>query len=175
MTTTLRRSIAGFAAIAAGLLLAQTTSLRAAIAPAENLLPADTLAFFTVPDTAAFRAACQTAPQMMFWNDAAMRPFHDKFMAKFNEKFVAPLEKDLGLKVADFLALPQGQFTLAVTVNGSTGHDDIPPGLILLLDAKDKSSALKTNLAALTKKWADAGRKLRTERPRLHGRAAEQQ
>jgi hypothetical protein len=105
----------------------------------------------------------------MFWNDAAMKPFHDKLMAKFNEKFVAPLERDLGLKVADFLALPQGQFTLAVTVNGSTGHDDVPPGLILLLDAKDKGELLKTNLAALTKKWADAGRKLRTEK--IHGLA----
>jgi hypothetical protein len=155
------------AAFAATLTFA--TSIHASIAPAENLLPADTLAFFTVPDTAAFRAACKTSPQIMFWNDAAMRPFHDKLMAKFNEKFVAPLEQDLGLKVADFLALPQGQFTLAVTVNGSSGHDDVPPGLILLLDAKDKSSALKTNLAALTKKWADAGRKLRTES--IHGLA----
>jgi hypothetical protein len=167
MITTLRRSITCLAAIATGILLAQSTPLRAAITPAENLLPADTLAFFTVPDTAAFRAACQTSPQIMFWNDAAMKPFHDKLVAKFNEKFVAPLEKDLGLKVADFLALPQGQFTLAVTVNGSTGHDDVPPGLILLLDAKDKGDLLKTNLAALTKKWADAGRKLRTEN--LHG------
>ena len=155
------------AAFAASLTFA--TPLRAAIAPAENLLPADTLAFFTVPDTTAFRAACKTSPQVMFWNDAAMKPFHDKFMAKFNEKFVAPLEKDLGLKVADFLALPQGQLTLAVTVNGSNGHDDVPPGLLLLLDAKAKSSQLKTNLAALTKKWADAGRKLRTEK--IHGLA----
>jgi hypothetical protein len=147
--------------------LTGATLLRAAIPPAENLLPADTLAFFTVPDYNAFRAASKASPQMMFWNDPAMRPFHDKFMARFNEKFVAPLEKDLGLKVADFLALPQGQFTLAVTVNGSNGHDDVPPGLLLLLDAKGKSSALKTNLAALTKKWADAGRVLRTEK--IHG------
>jgi hypothetical protein len=98
-----------------------------------------------------------------------MRPFHDKFMGKFNEKFVTPLEQDLGLKVADFLALPQGQFTLAVTVNGSNGHDDIPAGVLLLLDAKDKSDLLKTNLAALTKKWTDAGRALRTET--IHGLA----
>ena len=153
----------------AAIFLTSATLLSAAIAPAENLLPADTLAFFTVPDTTAFRAACKTSPQVMFWNDMAMKPFHDKFMAKFNEKVIAPFEKNLGLKVADFFALPQGQLTLAVTVNGSTGHDDIPPGLLLLLDAKDKSSQLKTNLAALTKKWADAGRKLRTEK--IHGLA----
>ena len=149
------------------LFLTSTPLLPAAIAPAENLLPADTLAFFTVPDGNAFRAACKTSPQIMFWNDDAMKPFHDKFMGKFNERFVAPLEKDLGLKVADFLALPQGQFTLALTVNGSNGHDDIPPGLILLLDARDKSALLTTNLAALTKKWSAAGRALRTET--IHG------
>jgi hypothetical protein len=154
---------------AATVFLTTATLLHAAIAPAENLLPADTLAFFTVPNYAAFRASSQDAPLSRLWNDPAMKPFHDKFMAKWNETYIAPLEKDLGLKVADFLALPQGQLTFAVTVNGSNGHDDTPPGLLLLLDAKDKSSALKTNLAALTKKWTDAGRKLRTET--IHGLA----
>ncbi len=148
----------------ATLFLATTNLLHAAIAPAENLLPADTLAFFTVPDCAGLRAAAKTSPQMMFWNDPTMKAFHDKFMAKLTEKFLAPLEKDLSLKVADFLALPQGQFTLAVTVNGSNGHDDIPPGIVALLDAREKSSQLKTNLAALVKKWTDAGRTLRTEK-----------
>jgi hypothetical protein len=148
----------------AGVLFATALSLPAAIAPAENLLPADTLAFFTIPDTAALRAAGKTSPQMLCWNDPAMKPFHDKFMAKFNEKLVAPVERDLGVKVADFLNLPQGQITFAVTANGSNGHDDVPEGLLLLVDAKDKSGILKTNLAALTKKWTDAGRALRTEK-----------
>ncbi len=150
-----------FAVFTASFALA--ASARAAIAPAENLLPADTLAFITVPDCAALRASTKTSPQLMFWNDPAMKPFHDKFMAKFNEKFIASFEKDLGLKVDDFLALPQGQLTLGATVNGSNGHDDVPPGVVLLLDAKGKSDLLKTNLAALVKKWTDAGRTLRTE------------
>lgn len=151
---------------AAALLLASASLLRAAIAPAENLLPADTLAFFTVPDCNALRTSSKTSPQVMFWNDPAMKPFHDKFMAKLSEKFIAPIEQDLGIKVADFLSLPQGQFTLGVTVNGSDGHNDVPPGLVLLLDAKGQSDILKTNLATLTKKWTDAGRALRTEKIR---------
>ena len=153
----------GLCISAAAVFVAASFSLCAAIPPAENLLPADTLAFFTVPDCNALRTISKTSPQMMFWNDTAMKPFHDKFMGKFNEKFLAPLEKDLNLKVDDFLALPQGQFTLAATVNGSNGHDDVPPGIVLLLDAKDKSDSLKTQLAALVKKWTDAGRTLRTE------------
>ncbi len=155
------------AVIVAGFLFVQsTTFVRAAIAPAENLLPADTIAFFSVPDCAVFRTVAKTSPQLMCWNDPAMKPFHDKFMGKLTEKFIAPLEKDLGLKVDDFADLPQGQFTVAVTVNGSNGHDDIPPGLLLLLDAKDKSAQLKTNLAALTKKMTDNGRTLRSEKIR---------
>src|SRR6516225_1688032 len=120
-----------------GIFLGTAAALRAAIAPAENLLPSDTLAFVTVPDCNAFRAAAKTSPQMMFWNDPAMKPFHDKFMAKLTEKFIAPLEKDLGIKVDDFLSPLQGQFTVGLTANGSNDHDEVPPGLILLLDAKN--------------------------------------
>ncbi len=135
--------------------------------PAENLLPADTLAFFAVPDCAAASAAAKASPGWMFWDDQSMKPFHDKFMSKWNAQFVAPLEHDLGLKVSDFLNLPQGQFTVAITANGSNGHDDIPPGFLLLLDAGTHADSLKANLAALTRKWNDAGRALRTET--LHG------
>ena len=88
-------------------------SLRAAIPPAENLLPADTLFVVTAPDCAALRSAMNQSPQWLLWSDPAMKPFHDKFMAKWNESLVAPVEKDLGVKLADFTDLPQGQFTLA--------------------------------------------------------------
>lgn len=144
-----------------------TLRLPAAIPPAEQLLPADTLAFLAVPDCAAARAAAKSSPNWMFWGDQSMRPFRDKLVGKWNDQFIAPLERDLGIKMADFTDLPQGQFTLAMTVNGSNGHNDIPPGLLLLLDARDKSDALKTNLAALVKRWSDAGRALRTES--IHG------
>lgn len=150
----------------ASVFLTTTGLLHAAIAPAENLLPADTVAFFTVPDCNALRAASKVSPQLMFWNDPAMKAFREKFMAKLTEQYLAPLEKDLGLKVEDFANLPQGQFTLAANMNGSNGHDDIPPGIVLLLDAKDKSAQLKTNLTALIKKMTDNGRTLRTEKIR---------
>ena len=154
-----------FAAIV--IFLATAGLVHAAIPPAENLLPADTFVFFTIPDCDALRAASKVSPQLMFWNDPAMQPFRDKFMGKLTEQYIAPLERNLGVKVADFVDLPQGQVTVGVTVNGSNGHDDAPPGLVLLLDAKDKSDLLKKNLADLTKKWTDAGRPLRTQM--IHG------
>ena len=145
-------------------LLTITFSTRAAIPPAENLLPSDTLFLLTAPDCTAFRAALHQSPQWLLWSDPAMKPFHDSFIAKWRESFVAPLERDLGVKLADFVDLPQGQFTFAVTQNGWTGgDDDKTPGILLLLDARDKSNLLKTNLAALQQKWTDAGKPVRTE------------
>ena len=144
-------------------LLTLATPVRAAIPPAENLLPSDTLLLITVPDFSTLRAASKQSPQWLFWKDAAMKPFHDKFMARWNEKLVAPLERDLGVKFSDFTDLPQGQLTFAVTQNGWTGGDSPSPGVLLLLDARGKSDLLKTNLAALRKKWTDAGKPMHNE------------
>ena len=160
MTTKILRPVF-LAAFAASLTF--TNSLRAAIPPAENLLPSDTLFFLTIPDCAALRTAAHQSPQWQFWSDPAMRPFHDKFNAKFEQTLVAPLEQALGLKMSDFADLPQGQFTFAVTQNGWTGSDDPSPGVVLLLDAGDKSNLLKTNLDALKKKWTADGKPIRTE------------
>jgi hypothetical protein len=137
--------------------------LCAAIPPAENLLPADTLFVVTAPDCAGLRTALHQSPQVLLWNDPAMKPFHDKLMDKWNETLIAPLERDLGLALADFTELPQGQFTFAVTQNGWSGAGDPLPGLVLLLDAKDKGDLLKTNLATLQRKWTDGGKSIRTE------------
>ena len=144
-------------------LLTLATPVRAAIPPAENLVPSDTLLLITVPDFSTLRAVGKQSPQWLFWNDPAMKPFHDKFMARWNEKIVAPLERDLGVKFSNFTDLPQGQLTFAVTQNGWTGGDDPMPGVLLLLDARGKSDVLKTNLAALRKKWTDAGKPMRNE------------
>ncbi|HUB86716.1 MAG TPA: hypothetical protein VMB22_02410 [Verrucomicrobiae bacterium] len=143
--------------------LAFATGLRAAIPPAENLLPADTLFFFTAPDCTAWRAVANQSPQWLMWNDPAMKPFRDKFFAQWDASVVGPLERDLGVKLSDFDDLPQGQFTFAVTQDGWDGISDKSPGIILLLDAKDKSGVLATNLATLRQKWADDGRAIHTE------------
>ena len=146
------------------LALVFTSSIRAAIPPADRLLPADTLLVLAIPDCAGLRAAAHQSPFWLFWNDPAMEPLRKKFTAKFNESVVASLEQNLGVKLADFEDLPQGQFTFAVTQNGWTGGDDTrQPGVLLLLDAGNKSDVLKTNLTALLKKWTDGGKPIHTE------------
>jgi hypothetical protein len=157
-----------FRPIFAAAFLTIAAPIFAAIPPAENLLPSDTLLVVTAPDCTALRAALVQSPRWQLWNDAQMKPFRDNFIGKWNDQFAAPLERDLGVKLADFKDLPQGQITFAVTQNGWNGiDDDKTPGILLLLDAKDKSDLLKTNLAALEKKWTEAGKPIRTET--IHG------
>src|SRR5436309_2296468 len=97
-----------------GLALLAAGVARAAIPPAEKILPSDTLFVLTIPDCAKMRTIYEKSPQSRFWNDAAMKPFRDKFIAQLKEQFIAPLERDLGVKFDDYSALPQGQLTLAI-------------------------------------------------------------
>jgi hypothetical protein len=153
--------------LAAFLGLTAAATAWAAIPPVENLLPADALFVLAAPDCTALRAAGHQSPQWLFWNDPAMKPFRDKFVAKWDEEFVAPLERDLGVKLGYFAGLPQGQAALALTQNGWNGSNDVNPGVLLLLDTRNQSDVLKTNLAGLRKKWLAAGKPLQTET--LHG------
>ncbi len=140
-------------------------SLFAAVPPAEKLLPPDTLLVLSTPDWTKLREVYNKSPQAQFWNDPAMKPFREKFMAKWNEEVVASLERDLGVNFDDYSALLQGQLTLAVTQEGWQGRakDDGEPAILFLLDTKDKSDLLKKNLADLRKKWNEAGKPIRTE------------
>ena len=153
-------------AILAALLFARGAN--AAIPPAEQLLPVDTLLAFSAPDWGQLRTAYQKSAPTQLWNDAAMKPFRDKFVAKWTEEFVQPLERDLGVKFDDYSALLQGQFTFAVTQDAwqGTEKNDGGPAFLLLLDARDKGDLLKTNLAELRKKWSDAGKPIRSEKIR---------
>jgi hypothetical protein len=137
-----------------------------AVLPPEKLLPDDTLAVFTIPDFAKATAIYQASPQAQFWSDPALKPFKDKLMDKVKSEFVTPMEHDLGIHFDDYTSLPQGQLTLAVTQNGWQGKEDKLPALLFLLDTKDKSDKLKSNLTDLKKKWVDAGKTVKTEKIR---------
>src|SRR2546423_15591994 len=138
----------------------------AAVPSPEKLLPDETLGLITVPDCAKARAAYDANASSQLWRDPALRPFKDKLVNKINDEFIKPLERDLGVKFEDYRRLAQGQLTFAVLGNGWQGKEDPLPAWLLLIDAKDKSSQLKTNLADLRKKWADAGKKLKVEKIR---------
>lgn len=134
----------------------------AAVPPAERVLPADTLLMLSAPDLAKLWSISEKLPQVQMWNDPAMKPFREKFMANFKEEFIVPLERDLGVKLADFGALLQGQLTVAVTAEGWPSQADAEPAWLLLLDTRDQHEQLKQHLATLRKKWVDDGKPIKT-------------
>ncbi len=148
------------------LLLGTCLAMQAATPPPEKLLPADTLAVLTVPDYAKARASTANVPASLLWADPAMKPFRDKLMGKLNSDVIAPLEREFGIKFSDYASLAQGQVTIAITQSGWEGKPGQEPRFVLILDAKDKSDQLKTNLATLKKKWVDSGKQLRSEKIR---------
>lgn len=149
-----------------GLLLAGTFACLAAAPPPEKLLAADTVAVLTVPDYAKASASWKQWPASQLWGDPSMKAFRDKFVNKLQSDLVTPLEKEFGVKFADYSGLAQGQLTVALTPNGWGGPDPKEPGVLVLLDAREKSAALKTNLAGLKTKWVDSGKQVRVEKIR---------
>ena len=140
----------------------------AAVLPAEKMLPNDTLVLFSIPDFTRLREIYHNSPQGRFWTEPAMKPFADKFMSKLQSEFIAPLEHDMGVHFSDYTNLLQGQITFALVQDGWTGKDKDTnePATILLLDTKDKSALVKSNLTDLKKKWVDSGKTARTEKIR---------
>jgi hypothetical protein len=147
-----------FLAIALGL-----RGLIAAQLPAEQLLPAETIAMLTVKDWSdASNAFFKTAPGLL-WNDEAMRGVREKFNARLTNEVSNPTERELKIKLSDYAELVQGQITLAMTLSATEGK---APGFLLLIDAKDKSDALKSRLEDLRKKWSEGDRKFKAEKIR---------
>lgn len=148
------------------LLAAALTAGAAAVPPPEKLLPADTLGVFAIPDYGKSQSVWNQWPSSQLWADPAMKPFREKFMTKLKSDVVEPLEKELGIKLADYSSLAQGQVTCAFTPGGADLAASETPGLLFLMDARDKSDTLKTNLTTLKKKWVDSGKQIRTEKIR---------
>lgn len=141
-------------------------ALAYAMPPAEKLLPADTLAFLTVPDWTKAQGAFTNSATGQLWADPAMQAFKESFLEKFNAYKIQPLEQELGFHFTNFLKLARGQFTFAVVPNGWDGRSERQPGLLWLLDTKENSPLLKAQLADLRAEWTKSGRKMRTEKIR---------
>lgn len=144
-------------------LVASLTGRAAATPPAERLLPPDTLALLSVPDWGRVHTEAKANPMHRLWNDEALRPFREKLLNKLQTEVLTPLEQKSGVKLADYAELLQGQLTLAITRNGWTGTPDPLPGVVLILDTRDKGDQLKTKLAELRQKLTDAGHALKSQ------------
>jgi hypothetical protein len=125
---------------------------RAAQPGAEQLLPAETILMFTVKDLEAAGTNFWKTSLGKLWNDDAMRPSREKASARWTNEVSAAVEKAFKIKVSDYTELARGQFTFGLT---KTAEEGKTPGVLLLIDAKDKAENLKTNLSELRQKWGE--------------------
>jgi hypothetical protein len=147
-------------------LLAAVPLARAAAPPAAQLLPPDTLGLLSVPDWDRVVTFWNQSAQSKLWKDPSMKAVREKALQKWQDEYVVPLERQLGIKLKDYLDLLHGQLTLAVLRNEWNVQPGGQLGLLLLIDVKDKQPALKSRLAEMRRKWVDSGQQLRTEKIR---------
>jgi hypothetical protein len=138
----------------------------AAAPPPEKLLPKDTLLVITAPDWGKARLFWTNQPYARFWQDPGLKAFKDKFMDKFSTGVIKPLEQSLGIKFSDYEGLAQGQATFALVPVIPKNNADAPVAAVLVMDAKDHAAQLKANLAQVIKKWADAGKPMKSQKIR---------
>jgi hypothetical protein len=138
----------------------------AAVPPPEKLLPKDTVVVATAPDWDKAVRFWNSAPYSKLWQDPALKPFKDKFGDKFSTGVIKPLEQNLGIKFSDYSGLAQGQVTYALVPIISKSNPDKRVSIILLMDTKDHAGQLKSNLAQVIKKWADAGKPMKAQKIR---------
>jgi hypothetical protein len=141
------------------------TAASAPVPPPDKLLPADTVAMLTISDYAKAKGDWDKWATVRLWKDEAMKPFREKFYTKMKADLMEPLEREFGVKLSDYKDLFLGQITLAFTP--ATGADKNDSGFLFLVDTKDKSGVLKTNLAGLKQKWIDSGKAAKTDKIRV--------
>jgi hypothetical protein len=139
---------------------------RAAILPPEKLLPKDTALIVAAPDWPRAWSFVTNSSYGRLWEDPAMRPFKEKFNDKFDTEVLKPLEQSLGIRLSDYKSLAQGELVFALVPDSDKDNPDRHFAEILLIDTKDRSPQLKTNLASIAKKWIDAGKAIKTQKIR---------
>ena len=119
---------------------------RAAVPPPEQLLPQDTLFVVTVPDWTRLTQQWKQSPIGRLCQDPAMQKFVDRIKSKFQQEIVKPLEEKLGIHLADFQPLLQGQVTLAVSRAGWEGGTNKEPAALVLIDTRNQAQTARARL-----------------------------
>ena len=126
----------------------------------ETLVPEDALAILTIPHFPDAKAA--------FWNDPFVRLFQDPAMKKYTRRIqsawetfvVQNLEENLEIQLNDYVELLNGQLTLALFLRQHPLDAQPDLDILLALDSGDEAAQLKTRLADIRRRFADAGRPL---------------
>lgn len=126
-------------------------------------MPAETFLVITIKDWEQSFEAFKKTPGGMMWQDAAMRPLREKFYATLQEDVFKPLEKEGKLQLTNYFELLKGQITFALT---APADETKGPGVLFIIDVKDKAEALKARLAEMTKRYSESGQQPKFEKLR---------
>ncbi len=148
-------------ALASALVLSICHVARARIPAAEQLLPPDTLVVLTVPDWEQAVKKSELSPVVQWWRDPAMKPFADRLEQKISESFQIKMESGRKVNLPGLMENLKGQLTVAVTQGGlKTGGE---PGVVFLLDARDRKAEIKKEVNRFLDALRDSGEKVETE------------
>lgn len=123
----------------------------------EQLLPPETLFFFSVPDVPECQKHWQSSLMGQLTQDRAMQPFIEALQEKIAEAS-EKMEQETGVSLQKLLEIPQGEITFAVV--------ELPPrklALVLLLDYGDNASTVETLLEKMDAALKEAGGERDTE------------
>jgi hypothetical protein len=99
---------------------------------AARLLPESTVAMVSVPDAKVFAEKFMNTNLGRMLKDPQMQPVVEQLYGSFGE-LIEKAKGEIGLSLAEMIALPQGEITLAMVV-----PPDSTPGGVLIFDAGDQ-------------------------------------
>ncbi|MCX8109185.1 MAG: hypothetical protein N3G20_10305 [Verrucomicrobiae bacterium] len=134
----------------------------AALPPAEQLLPRETVTVICIPDCTRFVAAQREAGLVRLWKDPDMAKFRESVSERLSRAVVVPVERFSGLKAADMLELFQGQLAVGVTLD----EQSPVPGLTFIIDAGTKADRLSQLIGNIRTKLTESGQETKSERIR---------
>lgn len=126
---------------------------RCPAAPAERLLPPETLAVIRVANSDDAVVASKRNATGRLWADPSMARFRDQFLTHFREEMLLPLEREVGINLTNLASLFQGEVSLAFLPDGEN-----KPCFVLLADCGTNTALLATNLALLQQRWTETGK-----------------
>jgi hypothetical protein len=124
--------------------IACSGGILADLPPAQEFLPADTLAVVSVPGVPSARSTWQGSNLGRLWADPAMTEFRQRFEGAFRDKWLAGFERESGLDPGALVGLTRGQATLAVMppLPPEPGAEGPGAHWLLILDTRDGAAAL---------------------------------
>ena len=136
----------------------------------ENLLPATTKAWFSVPDGDLLREKFQKTQFGQLTRDEQLKPFIDSIRAQF-KGWVNKRNVRLGLKVDDLEGIRTGEFCLAGILPDQSEDEEIgrgAHGMVLLVDVSDTEDKARELLKKIDKEMVEQGA-TREEMEDVHG------